>query len=182
VLTGGQRLQKYHDVIAELIALGAKPDGIGFMSHFKEGELTAPDEVYRRLDRFATLVPNLQLTELDIDTKDEQLQAAFMRDILTITFSHPAVSGIVMWQVWGQGAGHKVLWRSDWSIKPAGQVWLDQVFKEWWTNASGTTDGRGKFTTRAFLGGYEISARVGDQTRTMRGQLGPGGRVFKMMF
>ena len=175
VLTGGQRLQKYRDVIAELIAFGAKPDGIGFMSHFRDGELTAPEEIYRRLDTFAALVPNLQLTELDIDTPDEQRQAAFMRDVLTIAFSHPAVSGIVMWQVWGQGAGHKTLWRADWTIKPAGQVWLDQVFKEWWTNTGGTTDREGRFAARGYLGDYEITVRAGGRTRTVRAQLGPAG-------
>ena len=182
VLTGGQRLEKYHAVIAELIALGAKPDGIGFMSHFREGELTAPDDVYRRLDRFAALVPNLQLTELDIDVKDEQRQAAFMRDILTIAFSHPAVSGIVMWQVWGQGAAHKVLWRADWSIKPAGQAWLDQVFKAWWTDTAGTTDRTGTLQVRGFLGDYEISARAGDQTRTLRATLAAGSGAVRVAF
>lgn len=182
VLTGGQRLQKYHAAVAELIALGAKPDGIGFMSHFRDGGFTPPSEIYRRLEWFAELVPNLQLTELDIDTSDEQLQASFMRDVLTVAFSHPAVSGIVMWQVWGQGAANKTLWRADWSIKPAGQVWLDQVFKEWWTNGGGTTDRQGKFSTRGFLGDYEVSVRVGDRAKAAQAQLVPGGTVCEIAF
>lgn len=182
VLTGGRRLQKYHEVIAELIALGAKPDGVGFMAHFREGEFTRPEEIYRRLDRFAALVPNLQLTEFDIDTSNEQLQADFLRDVMTIAFSHPAVSGIVMWQVWGEGAGHKTLWRADWSIKPAGLVWLDHVFKQWWTDETGATDGDGIFRTRGFLGDYEVSVRIGDHTKTVRGAVPPEGGVFQIGF
>jgi endo-1,4-beta-xylanase len=182
VLTAGNRLQKYHDVIAELIALGAKPDGIGFMAHFREGEFTPPEEIYRRLETFAALVPNLQLTELDIDTANEQLQADHMRDVVTIAFSHPAVSAIVMWQVWGQGAGNKALWRPDWSIKPAGQVWLDHVFKAWWTVETGRTDREGAFTTRGFLGDYEISIRRGEKTKTVQGELAPGGAAFPVTF
>jgi endo-1,4-beta-xylanase len=182
VLTSGSRLEKYHDVIRQLIALGAKPDGIGFMAHFREGGLTPPEEVYRRLDRFAALVPNLQLTELDIDTADEQLQAGYMRDILTVAFSHPAVSGIVMWQVWGVGAEHKALWRPDWSIKPAGQVWLDHVFQRWWTSAKGTTDERGVFSTRGFLGDYELTVRVGDRRQTVPARLTSGGGRQRIVF
>jgi GH35 family endo-1,4-beta-xylanase len=182
VLTGGQRLQKYHDIIAELIALGSKPDGIGFMSHFREGDFTHPQEIYRRLDRFAALVPNLQLTELDIDTSDEQLQADYMRDVLTIAFSHPAVSGIVMWQVWGEGAGTKTLWHRDWSIRPAGQVWLDQVFQNWWTDETGTTDPQGEFRTRGFLGEYVIAVQVGHRTKVVRHELLPTSGVIRIVF
>jgi endo-1,4-beta-xylanase len=180
VLTAGNRYEKYHAAIQELIALGAKPDGIGFMAHFREGEITPPEEIYRRLERFAALVPNLQLTELDIDTKDERLQADAMRDILEIAFSHPAVSGIVMWQVWGQGAGAKTLWRPDWSIKPAGQVWLDHVFKNWWTEATGATDRDGRFTTRGFLGDYEITVRAGERRATVKTQLLRGGMPLRV--
>jgi endo-1,4-beta-xylanase len=175
VLTAGNRQEKYHAMIAELIALGTKPDGIGFMSHFREGEITPPAEIYRRLERFAALVPNLQLTELDIDTDDEQLQADTMRDVLTIAFSHPAVSGIVMWQIWGAGAGNKTLWRADWSIKPAGQVWLDLVFNQWWTEAKGVTDVNGRFSLRGFLGEYDISLKADGQSKTIRARIPRGG-------
>ncbi|MDO8544690.1 MAG: endo-1,4-beta-xylanase [Opitutaceae bacterium] len=174
VLTAGNRYEKYHAAIQELIALGAKPDGIGFMAHFREGEITPPEEIYRRLERFAALVPNLQLTELDIDTKDERLQADTMRDVLEIAFSHPAVSGIVMWQVWGQAADAKTLWRPDWSIKPAGQVWLDHVCKDWWTETTGATGRDGRFATRGFLGDYEITVRAGARRATVKTQLTRG--------
>jgi endo-1,4-beta-xylanase len=182
VLTAGERLQKYHDMIRELIALGGKPDGIGFMAHFREGELTSPPEIYRRLDRFAALVPNLQLTELDIDTADEQRQAEFMRDVLTIAFSHPAVAGIVMWQVWGQGAGQKALWRADWSVKPAGQAWLDKVYKEWWTETTGKSASDGTFKARGFHGDYLVTARVGDETRTLRTRVTGDASVADLVF
>jgi endo-1,4-beta-xylanase len=175
VLTAGNRLDAYHEVITQLLAQGVKPDGIGFMGHFREGEFTPPEEIYRRLERFAALVPNLQLTEFDIDTADEEAQARVMRDVLTVAFSHRAVSGIVMWNVWGQGAGHKALWRADWSVKPAGQVWLDHVFKAWWTEGTGQTDRNGAFATRGFLGDYEITVRRGETVKTVPTELTGGG-------
>ncbi len=171
VLTAGNRLEKYQEIIRELIARGAKPDGIGFMSHFREGELTPPAEIYRRLETFAALVPNLQLTELDIDMADEKRQGEFMRDVLTIAFSHPAVSGIVMWQIWGQAAGQKTLWRPDWSIKPAGQAWLDQVFKAWWTSTAGSSGADGVYATRGFHGDYFITVTRDGRTQTLKAKI-----------
>lgn len=182
VIEEGTRLQKYYDVVAGLIATGTRPDGFGFMSHFREGAFTQPEEIYRRLDWFSELVPNLQLTELDIDCADEQLQGDYLRDVLTAAFSHPAVSGIVMWQVWGDAAGRKALWRPDWSIKPAGQAWLDLVFGAWWTKAVGTTDEAGKFTTRGFLGDYEITVISGGRTQIKRTQLTRDGQPVPVIF
>jgi endo-1,4-beta-xylanase len=107
-----------------------------------------------------------------------------MRDVLTIAFSHPAVCGIMLWQTWNQDEQHKhkTLWRADWSIKPAGQVWRDQVLGEWWTDEAGTTDAQGSFTTRGFLGDYEISVRAGEDTRVVAGQFAPGGGEFRVVF
>ncbi len=101
---------------------------------------------------------------------------------MTIAFSHPAVSGIVMWQVWG-GAGHnRVLWNPDWSIKPAGEAWLDLVFNQWWTYVPGYTGTDGSFRTRGFLGDYEITVQVGDQIKTVRSQLTSAGSGIDFVF
>lgn len=182
VLTAGLRLETYYEVIQELIELGAKPDGVGFMAHFREGGFTPPAEVYDRLDRFAQLVPNLKLTELDIDTSDEEFQARYMADILTVAFSHPAVSGIILWQVWGASVPDKTLWRDDWTIKPVGEVWLDHVFNRWWTEAMGRTNDAGVYATRGFLGDYEISVEAGGETKTVDGHLDSGGHTFHVVF
>ena len=48
------------------------------------------------------------------------------------------------------------MFRRDWSLKPNGGAYEDLVFKQWWTNADGKTATSGTFTTRGFLGDYEI--------------------------
>ena len=66
-----------------------------------------------------------------------------------------------MWGFW-EGRHWKpdaALYRRDWSIKPAGQAWLDLVKKKWWTNKNGITDAQGRFTTRGFLGDYVVTVR-----------------------
>ena len=60
------------------------------------------------------------------------------------------------------------MFRRDWSLKPNGEVYQDLVFKRWWTNADGKTAGPGTFTTRGFLGDYEIEIKSADKSKTIR--------------
>jgi endo-1,4-beta-xylanase len=159
ILPRGRRIDAYLEIVELLIENSATPDGIGFMGHFREGSLTPPDEVYRRLDLYAKHIPSLQITELDVEVgNDEQLQADYFRDILTICYSHPAMKAIILWGFWEgrHWRSDAALWREDWSIKPAGQVWKDLIFDEWWTNETSKTDGYGKTINRVFNGNYEI--------------------------
>jgi endo-1,4-beta-xylanase len=167
ILPRGNRIQKYLEIIDFLIENGATPDGIGFMGHFRESSLTPPEEVYERLELFASRGTKLQLTELDVEVgDDEKLQADYFRDILTIAFSHPAMTGIVLWGFW-EGRHWRpdaALWRKDWSIKPAGQVWLDLVYGEWWSDENGTTGPQGSFITKVFHGEHEILIKYKRET------------------
>ena len=141
------------------------------MGHFTQKRLTAPTDLYRIVERFASFGLPLQVTEFDIRfakpkkiynfSKEElRLQADYTRDFMTVMFSHPAVVGIVMWGFW---EGHLYqpsasLYSPDWTIKPNGEAWNNLVFKKWWTDVNGTTDKKGIFQNRCFLGDYEIVA------------------------
>lgn len=168
----GPSMEEYYQVVQKLIKLNAKPDAVGFMSHFREEEFIAMGEIYKRLDKFAALVPHLQLTEFDIDVTDNQLQADYLRDVMTIAYSHPAIFGIIMWNVWGNN--NKALWNQDGTIKPAGEAWIDLVYNQWWTNITGKTKRSGRFEGRGFLGDYEITVKLGDKIKTVKYQLVPG--------
>jgi endo-1,4-beta-xylanase len=160
---------KYEKCIRYLRDNGAPLDGIGLMGHFTQKRLTAPVDLYRILDRFASLGLPLQVTEFDIrfakpeefyNFSDEelQLQADYTRDFMTVMFSHPAVVGIVMWGFWEGHHYHPsaALYKKDWSIKPNGSAWNDLVFKKWWTDEHGQSNQDGLFSIRGFLGDYEI--------------------------
>jgi GH35 family endo-1,4-beta-xylanase len=182
VLPGGSRRDPYYAIAKWLIEHDAAPDGIGFMGHFAEGSMTAPEELRRVLDRYAKLGLSLQLTEFDVDTSDEQLQADYLRDVMTICFSHPAVEAVVMWGFW-EGRHWRpngALWRRDWSIKPAGRVWLDLVRKQWWTDESGDTDAEGAWSVRGFHGDYELSVSAGGKSRSKKVRLGPEGATVRI--
>jgi GH35 family endo-1,4-beta-xylanase len=140
---GGYNLRHiahYYATIEALLDNGAPLDGIGLQSHFN-ANFTPPERVLEILDRFASFEKDLMVTEFDINIKDEDMQAAYTRDYLTICFSHPAMKGFLMWGFWA-GAHwlpDGAMIRRDWSTKPNYDAWVDLVYKEWWTNTVGTT-------------------------------------------
>lgn len=170
VFREGRQQDEFYECIKDLIARGARPDGIGNQAHFHSSFLPGAEEMLRISDRFAALVPNLELTEFDVHTNgDEQLQADWLRDTLIMAYSHPAYTGVILWVFW-EGAGWKpetALWRKDWSEKPNATTWRDLVCKLWRTKANGTTDKTGTFTTRGHRGLYEVTVDAGGRQTTM---------------
>jgi endo-1,4-beta-xylanase len=152
----------YAATIRYLIDEGAPVDGIGLQSHFP-ARVTPMDDLMNRFDRFAAFGKELEITEFDINTFDEATQADYTRDFMTAAFSQPAVKAFLMWGFW-EGA-HWIpkgaMMRRDWSLKPNGEVYKDLVFKRWWTNTDGKTGAHGTFSTRGFLGDYEIEVKKG---------------------
>ena len=158
----------YEETIRYLIDHGAPLSGIGIQSHFG-WNLPSPAAVLKGLDRLAWLGLELEITEHDIDVTDERLQADYTRDYMTLAFSHPAVTGFLSWGFW-EGSHWRpdcAYFRRDWSIKPAGKVWIDLVMNKWWTRASGETDSHGKYNTRGFLGDYDITVTHGGKSKTV---------------
>lgn len=174
------RLMRYRRVIANLKKANAAPDGIGVMGHFQADALPHPEELYRRLSFLGNTIPRVQVTELDVDAgKDELLQADYFRDVLTVAFSHPAVEGVVLWGFW-EGRHWRpdaALWRKDWTLTPAGRVWRDLVFGQWWTTEKGTTDEQGTYLQRAFLGTHRITASHDGRTDVREVTLPQDGHI-----
>lgn len=172
-IEGGGRRAEFERVLHDLVAKGADITGVGFMGHFDPASVRGIEEMYADFDRFAAIVGNLQITGLDFDTTDEALQARYLADAITIAFSHTNFCGILQWGFWeGQHwRPDAALWRKDWSIKPAGQAYLDLVYRKWWTDEIVETGANGLVSLRGFLGAYEIA--VG--TTVVSTQLIPDG-------
>ncbi|HBT77363.1 MAG TPA: hypothetical protein DEB39_10685 [Planctomycetaceae bacterium] len=165
-----------------LQARGAPLSGIGLQSHFVEA-VTPPERIKKILDRFAAPGLPMTITEHDIDTEDEQLQADYTRDFLTMAFSHPSVEAISCWGFWEKSHWRPkgAYFRSDWSLKPAGQAWIDQTTKRWWTHERGVSDQQGNFETRGFLGDYEIRVRIDDNEQVIRASIPKQGTDITIM-
>ncbi|MBN1481426.1 endo-1,4-beta-xylanase [candidate division KSB1 bacterium] len=156
---GDPAFQADFEKYIELLLNGGAPlGGIGLQCHFDEN-LPGIPRVLEVLHRFARYNLAIQITEFDIDTIDEEGQASFTHDFFTAVFSHPATDKIVMWGFWegDQWKPNGAMIRTDWSYKPNYDVYTDLVFNEWWTNETGLSNREGLYSTRGFLGDYEVS-------------------------
>lgn len=184
VFRPGRQQEYYFEIITNMIARGATPDGIGNQAHFHASFLPAPEDMLRVSDRFAALVPRLAITEFDVLTNgDEDLQADWLRDCLIMAYSHPAYTGFILWVFW-EGTGYKPecsLWRRDWTPKPNGRVWRDWVWKNWKTDATGVTDAAGTFTARAHHGLHEITVEKDGAKKTVKQAIGKDTPVLRIV-
>ena len=169
--------QAYLNTIQYLVDSGAPIDGIGFQSHFREAELTGPEQLWQILDRFQQFGLDMQITEFDFETTNEQLQADYTRDFLTAMFAHEGVDDVVFWGFWEDAHWRPdaALFNSDWSIKPNGQAYLDLVFGEWWTDEDLQTDVAGQGTVRGFKGDYSVEVSALGLSETVEGTLSDDG-------
>jgi GH35 family endo-1,4-beta-xylanase len=148
----------YERTIRRLLEKQTPLGGIGIQGHFNE-QLTPVPRLWEILDRFAKFGLPIQITELDVNTYDEALQADYTRDFLTAMFAHESVSGVLTWGFWEKRhwIPNAAFYRADWSPRPAAQVWQDLVRKKWWTSADLTTDAKGEADIRGFLGDYDVT-------------------------
>jgi GH35 family endo-1,4-beta-xylanase len=177
----GSPSQYFFDTIKFFKDQGAPISGIGEQGHFG-GSPPSPEKVLATFDRFGTLGLPIQISEFDIDTSDEELKVHFTRDFMTACFSHPALSGVMMWGFW-EGAHWRpraALWNKDWTLRPNGRVWLDLVTKEWWTDTNGMTAADGKFSTSGFCGDYEITVQSGQKQTTQKMRLTRAGTTVRV--
>jgi hypothetical protein len=103
---------------------------------------------------------------------------------MTALFSHPMVNGFVMWGFWG-GAHWRAgaeMFRTDWTIKPNGQVYQDLVFNQWWTNADGRSDKQGRYVVEGFRGDYAVEVTVNGVTKTVNTTLPKQGTKLTVAF
>ncbi len=163
VLEGGPRrnnhLEHYYRTVQYLADNDAPFEGIGFQGHFS-AVLIPPEDLLEVLERFSVFGKRFKVTELDINlNNDEKLRADYMRDFLTVCFSHERMDGILHWGFWSQRhwLPNAALFDKDWNLRPHGKAYVDLVYRTWWTDTSAKTNANGEAVVRGFLGDYQIT-------------------------
>ncbi len=165
IISGGGfnnfNIQFYHEYLNKLKVAGAPLSGIGMQGHFG-AVLTDPARVYEIFEDFAQHNMPLQITEFDIDTRDEEAQADYTRDLLTIAFSHPNMEAFIVWGWWegDHWRPNGAMMRKDWTPKPNYHAWRKAIFSDWWTKEQLNSEENGAANLRGFLGDYKIKVTV----------------------
>ncbi len=172
---GGQpsQVQDYKQVIDTILSLGAPLDGVGFQGHMFDYP-TPPERVYEVLEEIAALgmdhgkALELKVTEYDTQGLNDLLAADYLRDFLTMLFSHPQATSFTMWGFWD--ANHWLddgpFYESDWTPKPALAVWENLVLDQWQTDTLLTSGVDGTGIVDGFKGAYEIVVTYNGETIT----------------
>ena len=166
-----QHINYTTNVVKALVEAEAPIGAIGLQSHM-DTNLTPPARALHYFDYWAnSFKPGMQIqvTEFDVNTPFETVQADYTRDYMIAAFSHPSIVGFMIWGFWeGQDwLPRAALLRLDWSEKPNFKVWRDLIYKQWWTDVTGTTSADGVFHTRGFLGDYDIEYTLNGATTTV---------------
>ena len=186
----------YYMQIQRALSQGCRIDTIGMQYHMfyraeEEAKKTAifysPEHMYKVLDQYADFQIPLQITELTIPAyhwteEDEDIQAEILKNIYSMWFSHPAMSGIIYWNLVdgyaafapqgdmtsGENYYHGGLVRFDFTPKKSYYT-LRDLFKKTWhteTTVTGSEDGRAHF--KGFYGEYDLTIHAGEKTVTRR--------------
>jgi len=154
--------------VGELVAVGAPIDGIGFQAHIRSG-LNGISSVLDTYDDFYNAFGlEAKVTEFDLPPAvGDSLAARYMSDFMTATFSHESMTGFLFWNFWDVDTWKNPqanLFRTDWSLTPAGKAYTDLVFDEWWTDKTIRTDATGQATLRGFKGDYVVRYTCNGET------------------
>jgi endo-1,4-beta-xylanase len=162
-----ERAAAFEKHVKHMIAKGQTPDGCGFQSHFSDYNLPPITLEWEHYQKFGAMVKHLTVTEYDLQTLDDQLHADHLRDMLTLSFSHPQMTGFVIWGFW-EGRHWKptaAMFKNDWTERPAVKVWRDLVKTKWWTNADLTTNAKGEVSLDGYFGWYDITIDHGGKAK-----------------
>ena len=173
---------KYFAVIKKIKDAGAPLGGIGFQGHMGE-DFTPPEQIWRVMDRFATFGVPLQVTEFDVSTEDEAVQADYVRDFTTAVFAHPSSNAVITWGFWEgkMWIPQAALWRKNWQPKPAGEAWMTLMKKTFNTDDTLKSDAQGAIKDRAFMGQVRVTATKDGVTTTKTVDLDKAGAQVKLV-
>ena len=184
----------YYMQIERALAKGARIDSVGMQYHMfhreeEEEAQTAqyydPERIFDVLDCYARLGRPIQITELTIPAyrwapEDEDIQAEIIRDIYSMWFSHPAMEGILYWNLVdgfahgtapgdmkaGENYYHGGLVRHDFTPKPSYFALKELFGKTWRSKLSLDSGDSGELMFKGFHGEYELAVTTGDRTAT----------------
>ncbi len=160
LFSSSQTATQYLELCQYLVEHDAPITTLGVQGHVS---VMAPTTIISTLNRLSTLGKDIEITEFTCEEDDEDLQAQFTRDFMTAVFSVENVSSITTWGFW-EGCMYQpkaAMVDYDFNLRKNGEVWLDMIYNQWWTDESGSTAANGRYSTRAFKGEQRVAVTYG---------------------
>lgn len=174
----GATADRYYNLVRRIRAKGIRLDGVGFQFHlFSNQDLAdvlsakrlTPQKLRATYDRMAALGVPMYITEITIPSTlggtelGEKLQAEVAENFYRFWFARPGFAGIIWWNLcdgaaWkGEGGVLAGLIDADMRRKPVYDALENLIRREWTTDVTVTTDGKGCASFRGYFGDYEAT-------------------------
>jgi GH35 family endo-1,4-beta-xylanase len=156
--------KRYKQLAGALADNGTPPDGIGLQCHFgwqtPQEQLRFYDEMAEagfplHITEFWPSLGRLNAPELSEEAKREK-QLQYVKDYLTIAFSHPAISSFFFWGFFNRAIDRAEGPSPALEAKPLYHEIYDLLHKEWKTHVKKTTDSDGFISFKGFYGDYAL--------------------------
>jgi len=171
LLTDGFRTNAIYDVVQKPYMDWAM-ENVDFDAIGHQGHTSAafdPEKVVELLKDLASYGKPIKITEYDTTTlrTDPDMQGNITRDALIAYFAEEKVDFIQLWgfREGSSGAQNRVMYKSNYTLKPGGIVYQDLVYNKWWTKETVKTNSEGKCSLRAYYGDYDISFNYNGETK-----------------
>jgi GH35 family endo-1,4-beta-xylanase len=150
---------RYLELIQKILDMGGPVSGIGMQSHF--WDCCRPDiaSFVTQINKLASLGLPVRLTEFDYGGNlTEAEQAEDFIKVMTIAFSHPAITGVIYWSMsdrnaWRENSG---LFRTDNRPKLAADTLLYLTQNLWSTQIDTVVSASEALQFQAYYGDYLI--------------------------
>ena len=181
-ISSPKNIEEYIQTITDLKSKGAPIEGIGIQGHVGR-QPRDPAQVISDLEMFKPLGIPVQITEFDINMKDEELQADYTRDFLIACYSSPIVTGFTMWGFWEPKHWKKdaAMFRNDWTEKPNAAIWRDLVTKQWKTNFTQVSNKEGQVKSSGHLGSYEMTITKGNLIKKIKFNVAKNAKTLEVI-
>lgn len=114
----------------------------------------------------------------------DQTQADYLAQLYTVGFGHPAVHGIIHWDMadgvnFWRSAG---LIRGDLTPRPACETLRRLIKQDWSTRLEGRTDANGIIRFQGFYGDYNATVTIANARRAAQFSLRQSGEAIRLSF
>jgi len=182
---GGDKVDRYLELIEDLRADGAPVTGIGVQEHACERFATSlaarvadddgniervghePLAIARAradLDRYAATGLPVHFTEVSCKSPDEAARAEGLETIYRLAYSHPGVDALLIWGFWAKAhwlGADAALMDADGELNAAGRRISRLLREEWRSRGDVRTDAAGRLRWRGFYGTYRLTGPDG---------------------
>ena len=181
----------YYMQIERAMMKGARIDSIGMQYHmyYRKDEAVQetkifydPEQLWSIMDVYAQLGKPMHITEMSIPVysekaEDEEMQAQIIRNIYSLLFAHPAMEGILYWNLIdgfahnaipgdmsrGENMFYGGLIRYNFTAKPAFELLKELINKTWHTEVVRESE-TNEVSFKGFYGKYDLEISTNEKT------------------